>query len=323
MVGEIIESNGLENRDIQDMSVKQRIVRFLFDRYFRWRLIDLMAPAYPIFLEYPISPMPRYGFGKAPHRLLYDIFNSQREQYKTQLQSFLEFTDLLCNIASKSGAIPRASDPNFTNSYFTGLDAIALMGFLRAYKPALLFEIGSGNSTKFARRAIRHFDLPTRIVSCDPAPRAEIDGISDEVLRQPAETLAPSIFEKISAGDILFIDSSHRVFQNSDVTMLFLEVIPNLKKNVIVHVHDILLPYDYLPQWSSRLYSEQYMLAMALLANPTRFEILLPNAFLSKDRELMNVLEPLWTYPEMRLMRQHALSLMHGFLGYSLWFKIA
>ena len=137
-----------------------------------------------------------------------------------------------------------------------GLDAIALMAFLKDYRPHLLLEIGSGNSTRFARRAIREFQLPTRIVSCDPAPRAEIRIVSDEIFQQSAETLPHSVFERLAAGDVLFIDSSHRVFQNSDVTMLCLEILPRLSSGVIVHFHDILLPYDYPPQWARRFYSE-------------------------------------------------------------------
>jgi hypothetical protein len=43
-------------------------------------------------------------------------------------------------------------------------------------RPKQYFEIGSGNSTKFARQAIRDHGA-TRIVSIDPSPRAEIDAI--------------------------------------------------------------------------------------------------------------------------------------------------
>ena len=53
--------------------------------------------------------------------------------------------------------------------------------------PATFLEVGSGNSTKFARRAIEDHGLRTRIVSIDPEPWAEIDGLCDEVLRAPAE----------------------------------------------------------------------------------------------------------------------------------------
>ena len=51
-------------------------------------------------------------------------------------------------------------------------------------RPRRFIEIGSGNSTKFARRAIRDHWLNTSIVSIDPFPRSEIDAICDEVVRR-------------------------------------------------------------------------------------------------------------------------------------------
>ncbi len=49
----------------------------------------------------------------------------------------------------------------------------------------------------------------------------------------------------VSEGDLLFIDSSHTVRPGGDVNFLVLEVLPRLKPGVIVHIHDIFLPYDY------------------------------------------------------------------------------
>ena len=80
---------------------------------------------------------------------------------------------------------------------------------------------------------------------------------------------------------------------NSDVTMLWLDVLPRLKPGVIVHIHDVFLPYDYPPEWASRYYSEQYMLAASLLAgNP--MEILFPSHFVQRDAALASRLDPLW-----------------------------
>jgi hypothetical protein len=53
---------------------------------------------------------------------------------------------------------------------------------------------------------------------------------------------------------------------------------------VIVHVHDIYLPYDYPQFMCDRFYSEQYGLAAFLLANPDRFLTIMPNYFVSEDR---------------------------------------
>ena len=53
------------------------------------------------------------------------------------------------------------------------------------------------------------------------------------------------IVNKLSENDILFIDSTHTVRPGSDVNYLILEILPRLNPGVIVHFHDIYLPYDY------------------------------------------------------------------------------
>jgi len=85
---------------------------------------------------------------------------------------------------------------------------------------------------------------------------------------------------------MLFIDGSHHCFMNSDATVIFLEILPRLKSNVIVQIHDIFLPYDYPPGWENRYYSEQYLLAAYLLAGTKIFNIILPMQYISKDEEL-------------------------------------
>jgi hypothetical protein len=62
---------------------------------------------------------------------------------------------------------------------------------------------------------------------------------------------------------------------------------------VIVHIHDIYLPYDYPQDMCDRFYSEQYVLAALLLANPARYELLFPGIFVSEDKELSGLLAPL------------------------------
>ena len=87
------------------------------------------------------------------------------------------------------------------------------------------------------------------------------------------------------------------VFTNSDVAVIFLEVLPRLQPGVLVHLHDIFLPYDYPPEWRDRYYSEQYVLAAMLLGQTSRFNVALPNAFIGRDPELRAVLAPLWRDP--------------------------
>jgi hypothetical protein len=155
-------------------------------------------------------------------------------------------------------------------------------------------EIGSGNSTKFVNRAVRRNNLGTKIVSIDPHPRAEIDTICDELIRRPLEDMDLRLFDTLEAGDILMIDNSHRCFQNSDVTVVFLEVLPRLKPGVLIYIDDIYLPSDYPPEWSFRYYSEQYLLAVLLLADRTRYEVILPCQFLATSERLTGVVHSFW-----------------------------
>ena len=299
--------------------IKTKLLKAIFDRSMAWRLDDLVAPQYPIILEYPIDPVPRYGYGKPPHALLNELLARREQVYAAHLQSLLGYGDAISAIARDPS--PDGTAPTFMNTYFSGLDAVNLYALLAESNPATILEIGSGFSTRFARRAIQVNGLRTRIVSCDPEPRADIASISDRIIREPFERLDLSILESLGESDILFIDSSHRCFTNSDVTVQFLEAIPRLKPGVLIHIHDILLPYDYPPAWSKRHYSEQYLLACYLLGGGGHCEVVCPHAYISKQEHLADMLRPLWQLPGMDAVLAHTRQLYNGFLGYSFWMR--
>jgi predicted O-methyltransferase YrrM len=302
--------------------LKKRTAQFVFDRYFAPRLSDLVAPQVPIALDYAVDAKPRYGYGRQPHPLLYDMLDANTAAYRAILQDVAGEVGMFHAIAAEARDAASAAAPDFDNLYFSGLDALALCEMLRRRNPRLYVELGSGNSTKFARRTIRDYDLRTLIVSLDPAPRADINELCDEVIRQPTEAVDMALFDEIAADDILFIDSSHRSYMNSDVTNIFLEILPRLKPGTLVHFHDILLPYDYPPQWANRWYSEQYLLACHLLGGGSRLRVVLPNAFISQEAELTQILDGLWLHPEMRAIHAHSLALYHGYLGNSFWAEV-
>jgi hypothetical protein len=250
----------------------------------------LPAPS-PYYLEYPVKLQPRYGYGKAPHAKLYEIINRNRATYKRTLESFLRFKDDFLGIALETP--PESLEPCWLNNWLSALDSVTLYSFLCQHNPRRYFEIGSGWSTKFARKAITNHKLRARITSLDPYPRAEIDPLCDNVIREPLEDAELSVFDKLEAGDILFVDGSHHCCMNSDVAVFFLDVLPRLKAGVLVQFHDIFLPYDYPPEWKG-YYSEQYLLAVYILAESDKFDIVLPNAFITNDAELSSILTPLW-----------------------------
>ena len=256
-----------------------------------------------ILLDYPIRPTPRYGYGKPPHPKLYEIISRNRNTYKNALKRFLRFKEYFLKIPLRNAN--NSQEPCWINEWLPGLDSIALYSILCLNNPKRYFEIGSGYSTKFARKAILDHNLRTKITSIDPHPRDEIDSICDAVIRQPLEDADLSVFDELETGDILYVDGSHYCFMNSDATVVFLDILPRLRSGVFLEFHDIILPYDYPPEWEKRYYSEQYLLAAYILAEGNKFNIVLPNAFISKDPELSHILYPLWDNPEMGGVERH------------------
>jgi predicted O-methyltransferase YrrM len=163
------------------------------------------------------------------------------------------------------------------NGYLEAVDAEALYCMVRHHRPGRVIEVGSGFSTLVTRMAIQANGGGTRLLSIDPQPRTTIRSAIDEHVAQPVETLAPAFFDQLEANDILFVDSSHTLAGGGDVAFLFLEVLPRLRPGVLVHVHDIFLPYEYPPRWIAAGNTEQYLL-LAFLAFNRAFQVLWPGA---------------------------------------------
>ncbi len=181
------------------------------------------------------------------------------------------------------------------NGWFGPLDAEILYSVLRRNDPATVFEVGSGFSTRLMRRAINDGRLRTKIVSIDPTPNTNISPYADEYIKAPVEDIEPEqIVERLNAGDVLFIDSSHIARTGGDVPFLFLEVIPRLKPGVFIHVHDIFIPFDYPSEWvlEGWQWNEQY-LVHAFLAFNNSFEILWPGSYMfGRKRDHISELIP-------------------------------
>lgn len=265
-------------------------------------------------LEYKIDMKPRYGYGLKPHPLLYELINNNRDVYEQFLKEILIHKNRFQSIRSAK-VEEDENQPAWNNGFLSGLDIISLYTMLHYFKPQKYIEIGSGNSTKVARKSILENKLNTKIISIDPFPRAHIDHLADKVIREPLENIKDYQFivNELEENDILFIDNSHRCLPNSDVTVCFLELLPYLKKGVIVHIHDIYLPYDYPQFMCDRFYSEQYLLAAFILANPEKYKPIFPAIFISEDNELSNIVSPIWEHPNTRNAEKH---------GGSFWIQI-
>ena len=277
------------------------------------QLYRFLNPRYQnLYLEYKVKLKPRYGHGSPAHPELFKIIDANRETYIKLLRKALRYKKNIWSILdSKLETDP--AKPTWNNGYLPGLDIIGIYTMLSRFKPKRYIEIGSGNSTRVAHKAIVEQELSTEFISIDPKPRADIDQLPNRMIREPFENIDLDIVGELHANDVLFLNISHRILPNSDSMVFFLEILPRLKRGVIVHIHDIYLPYDYPQFMCDRFYSEQYGLAIYLLANPDKYETILPNYFISEDKELSELIAPIWDHENLTDVEQH---------GGSFWIRI-
>ncbi|MEN9743398.1 MAG: hypothetical protein RLZZ65_1203 [Bacteroidota bacterium] len=276
------------------------------------KLYRFLSPKWQkLYMEYKVAFQPRYGHGKPPHSELFELINKERATFETLLHEALQHQEVFYSWKKKNEEA-NTSLPVYNNDFLPGLDMIAIYTMIKHFQPKRYVEVGSGNSTKVAFQAAKDLKQ-TEIISIDPAPRAEIDELADTIIRKPFENIDFDFLFSLEANDILFIDNSHRILPNSDATVFFLEVLPKLAKGVIVHIHDIYLPYDYPQFMADRFYSEQYGLAMYLLANPEKYKTILPNYFISEDPQLSQIVAPIFTHPSLANVEKH---------GGSFWLQI-
>lgn len=248
-------------------------------------------PALTIQLDYPVEPRSRHGWGRPSHPQLETIIGGERGRYAQALRGFTELAEPLAHISVEWVDAP---EPFWNNNWFQGLDIVALYAHLAQRDARTCIEVGSGYSTRVARRAIEDHGLRTLLVAIDPKPRSSVAAIVDEHIPAALEEVELEVFERLEAGDVLLFDGSHRALTNSDATVFFNEVLPRLAAGVLVQVHDIFLPWDYRPDWADRWYSEQYLLASWLLGG-SRLQVAMPNFFVSLEPELNELLVPIWS----------------------------
>jgi len=161
------------------------------------------------------------------------------------------------------------------NDSFRSGDAEYWYQLIRLIKPRRIFEIGSGYSTLMSIKAVRKNHQQDPAYSCkqvciEPYEMPWLEKTGVAVLRRKVEDVTPALFSELEANDILFIDSSHMIRPQGDVLFECLELLPTLKKGVIVHLHDIFSPRNYPRQWLAnevRFWNEQYLLEAFLSHN--------------------------------------------------------
>ena len=187
--------------------------------------------------------------------------------------------------------LPRSSDSGFywNNPMFPPLDAAIYFGVLREIKPQRVIEIGCGFSTEIAFLAARA--LPNLSIECiEPFPSERFKLLIPRLAKysqQKIQDVPLDYFAGLNRGDILFIDTTHVVKHNSDINHIVFHILPRLKPGVVVHIHDIFLPFEYPSRWLSEIgimWNEQYLI-LALLMGGSRYKSKVLNYYFSKRHE--------------------------------------
>jgi hypothetical protein len=162
---------------------------------------------------------------------------------------------------------------------------------VRYEKPRRIVEVGCGWSTTILISAAEVNEAegapPVEYTGIDPYPPAYLANLPGlpKVLASPVQEVPLETLTSLGAGDILFIDSSHVLNVGSDVQRLYLEVLPRLAAGVIVHIHDVQLPYEYPREYAEKqgwFWNEQYLL-QALLIDNMKWEILVGGFALCRE----------------------------------------
>lgn len=155
------------------------------------------------------------------------------------------------------------------NAMYEAFDAEVLYAIVRQRRPARVLELGSGFTTRIIAGALAANGSGEHQVF-DPYADPAIDALAT-VQRRSAAEISDAELAALSAGDILFVDSTHIVKLGSEVNRIVLDALPRLATGVAVHFHDVYLPWDY-PAWyfdQGMFFNEQYLIQAFLALNPS------------------------------------------------------
>jgi Methyltransferase domain len=211
-------------------------------------------------------------------------------QEQLDILSKFNFNDELLSFPINNESKPGEKSFFYNNGSYGSGDAEYLYNITRHFKPRKIIEIGSGNSTLMVLNALDKNGAEDENYQCEhicvePYEMPWLGSKNIKLRRDKVEDIEPAFFEQLNENDILFIDSSHIIRPQGDVIFEYFEILPVLKKGVIIHIHDIFTPKDYLDEWVYKkhlLWNEQYLLEAFLTFN-NRFKIIGATNYLSHN----------------------------------------
>lgn len=164
----------------------------------------------------------------------------------------------------------------FENDFYSYTDGIILYSMIRYFKPERIIEIGSGFSSAILMDTNElFFNKRIDLLFIEPYPERllslmkEKDKMEYKISQTNVQLIPLDVFRSLEENDILFIDSSHVVKTGSDVNYILFEILPVLKKGVLIHFHDIFHPFEYPISWvlNGFNWNEDYFLKSFLMYN--------------------------------------------------------
>jgi hypothetical protein len=204
-----------------------------------------------------------------------------------------EFVETLMPFAAEADfplEAPADGPPRFfwNNPAFSYSDAMAYYCTVRKHRPKRILEVGSGFSTLVADAALRA-NGEGELVLFEPYPKDflhSLDTVARIDTRFSQQIPVQEYLDLLEDGCLWFIDSTHTVKPGSDCLYLYLKVMPQVKRRVLAHSHDIHLPYPFPKNsyYKQRLsWTEQYLLYAYLLNNP-RAQVVYGSRYLARTR---------------------------------------
>ena len=248
--------------------------------------------------EHKVNIIPANFYSNIP--LVQDIENSfeyqdsNLEVYNSKIfnrETIGNFIEKICVYADEFSP-PLESDPEnatrffWKNPAFSFSDAMSYYCVIRHLKPDSILEIGSGYSTIVADQALKK-NGQGKLILIEPYPKdflIQLDSV-DKIIKSFVQDIpVRDLVALIENCQIWFIDSTHTVKVGSDCLYLYLKVMPEICQDILVHSHDIYLPFAF-PKKSvleKHIYwTEQYLLYAYMLDNP-KIEVLFGSAYASK-----------------------------------------
>lgn len=252
--------------------VRRRIVTLWADDSLVSKQIFIKVGVFPI-IDHYFEPL--FNYKKLKHSLRDDREISGINLNVLEQLALLKQFNYNDEIKEISKLPDRQLNFSFNKGPFRSGDAEFLYNIIRLLKPKKIFEIGSGHSTLMAQHALAKnlTESPENIaehVCIEPFEAPWLEKLPVKVIRSLVEDIDVGFFKQLNAGDILFIDSSHMITPQGDVLFEYLQILPILATGVIVHIHDIFTPKNYLSEWLEKgtvFWNEQYLLEAFLTMN--------------------------------------------------------